>query len=277
VAKNPRTTVARRVIRDVIDVYWDSGIADDVPALAWFLLSSLVPLALGLTALATVIVGDSGKAEALGDRIAQVLPKDVHAEIVQLILRTRRDSPLLIAGAIAGMLWTSSGAVGVLARCLSRLLALPRAGVVAGKLRNLAIAAALALLIVLMVLIASAGTGLVRELNLNPVVTRIGVPLVTTAITLLICASVYWALTGRTVSRRAAATGGFVAAVILELTPVAAGYYIRYVAGTTPVEVFLVLLGVLFTCYVAALGLLLGVGVTARVHVGRRLAAAAAR
>ena len=273
---NSRTTAAKRALRDVIDVYWDSGIADDVPALAWFLLSSLVPLALGLTALATVIVGDSAKADKLGERIAQVLPQNVHAEIVQLILRTRRDSPLLIAGAIAGMLWTSSGAVGVLARCLSRLLALPSAGVVAGKLRNLAIAAALAVLIVLMVLIASAGTGLVRDLQLDPIATRIAVPLVTTAIALVICGSVYWALTGRTVSRRAALTGGLVAAVILELTPVAAGYYIRYVAGATPVEVFLVLLGVLFTCYVAALGLLLGVGVTARVHVGRRLAQNAA-
>ena len=32
--------------------------ASDVPALAWFLLSSLVPLALGVTALAAVALGD---------------------------------------------------------------------------------------------------------------------------------------------------------------------------------------------------------------------------
>jgi hypothetical protein len=42
-------------------------------------------------------------------------------------------------------------------------------------------------------------------------------------------------------------------------------------AGRTPVGLFLTLSGVLFTCYLAALGLLLGAAVTARVQVGRPL------
>jgi len=275
VAKKSRLS-GRRLAREVIALYWDSGLANDVPALAWFLISSLVPLALGLTALATVLVGDANRAQALGARIANVLPKDAHAEIVQVILRTRRDSPLLIAGAIAVMVWTSSGAVGVLARCLSRLLALSPGGIVIGKLRNLAVAAALAVVIVLMVLVASAGTGILSELGLDATAIRIAVPLVATTVTLLICGGVYWTLTGGSVDGRAVLAGGFVAAVILQLTPVVAGYYIRYVAGTRPVEVFLVLAGVLFTCYSASLGLLLGAGVTARVHAGRRLGDSAA-
>ena len=46
-----------------------------------------------------------------------------------------------------------------------------------------------------------------------------------------------------------------------QITPTAAGYYLRLVAGRTPVELFLMLAGVLFTCYLAAFGLLLGTGV----------------
>ena len=46
--------MVRRALREVVGLYWESGVGDDVPALAWFLLSSLAPLALGLTALATV-------------------------------------------------------------------------------------------------------------------------------------------------------------------------------------------------------------------------------
>ena len=96
-----------------------------VPALAWFLLSSLVPLALGVTALAAVALGDYAEAQALSVRISKPLPNDVHDQLVTLILRTKEQSPLLIAASIIGMVWVSSGAVGVIERCLLRLLARP--------------------------------------------------------------------------------------------------------------------------------------------------------
>ena len=66
-------------------------------------------------------------------------------------------------------------------------------------------------------------------------------------------------------------TGGALGGLILLVTPTAAGYYMRLAADRTPVGVFLVLAGVLFTCYLVALGLLLGAGVTARVFLGRPL------
>ena len=96
------SSVVRRMPRELIALYWDSGVANDVPALAWFLLSSLVPLALGVTALATLVLGDFAQAQALSVQISKVLPKDVHDQIVELILRTRHETPLLIVGAIAG-------------------------------------------------------------------------------------------------------------------------------------------------------------------------------
>src|ERR1700722_6235791 len=263
--------VPRRALREIVSLYWESGVGDDVPALAWFLLSSLVPLALGLTALATVLLGDYAQAQALAARTSRVLPRDLHDQLVQLILRTKRASPLLIAGSIVSMLWVSSGAVGVLQRCLTRLLGLPGAGIVRGRLRNLRIAAALTMLIVLMVLVASAGTGIARRLQVTSLLLRLAVPLLSVAITVLVCAAVYRSQAAASVRWRAALSGGAIGALILQATPTAAGYYLRLVAGRTPVALFLMLAGVLVTCYLAAFGLLLGAGVTARVQLGHRL------
>ncbi len=264
-------SVLRRAPRELVDLYWDSGLANDVPALAWFLLSALVPLALGVTALAAVVLGDYAHAQALAARMSAVLPKDVHDQVVDLILRTKRDSPLLIAGSIVGMVWMCSGVVGVLERCLSRLLERPGRGIVLGKLRNLAISAALTTVIVLMVIAGSAGTGLVRRVDANATLIRLAVPVAFLTLTLLLIACVYRAVAGGSLRWRAALAGGAVSGLVLQATPTAAGYYLRFVAGKTPVELFLMLAGVLFTCYLAAIGLLLGAGTTARVQLGHRL------
>jgi uncharacterized BrkB/YihY/UPF0761 family membrane protein len=261
----------RRAPRELVGLYWDSGVANDVPALAWFLISSLVPLALGLTALAAVVLGDYARAQELSARIAQVLPKDVHDQIVNLILRTKEQSPLLIAGSIAAMVWVSSGVVGVLERCLYRLLDRPSFGIVLGKLRNLAVATAVTVLIVLMVAVATAGTDLVRRLDIASVIIRVAVPLASLALTTLLCGAVFRVLVGQSLRWHAAWAGAVVSGLILNITPTAAGYYLRVVADRTPVGLFLTLAGVLFTCYLAALGLLLGAGVAARVQLGHRL------
>jgi uncharacterized BrkB/YihY/UPF0761 family membrane protein len=266
----------RTALRELIGLYWDSGVSNDVPALAWFLLSSLVPLALGLTALATVLLGDYATAQALAARISGVLPKDVHDQIVELIVRTKRDSPLLIAVSIAGMIWMSSGIVGVLERVLLRLLGRPGRGFVLGKLRNLAVSAALTTVIVLMVIAGSAGTGIVRRLELAPALTRILAPLIALTLIVALCSVVFRALSGEGLRWYAAIGGGAISGVILLATPTAAGYYLRYVSGHTPVELFLMLAGVLAVCYVASFGLLLGAGVTARIQLGHRLGAIAA-
>jgi uncharacterized BrkB/YihY/UPF0761 family membrane protein len=266
-------TVARlrRVPRELIGLYWDSGVVNDVPALAWFLISSLVPLALGLTALAAVALGDYARAQELSARVSEVLPKDAHDQIVNLILRTKEQSPLLIAGSIIAMVWVSSGVVGVLERCLLRLLDRPGAGVVRGKLRNLAVATVVAVLILLMVAVATAGTDFVRRLDIDPAITRLAVPLAALGVTTLLCGAVFHALVGASLRWRAVWVGAGVSGLLLNITPTVAGYYLRVVAGRTPVGLFLTLAGVLFTCYLAAFGLLLGAAVTARVQLGHRL------
>jgi len=263
----------RRALRELVGLYWESGISADIPALAWYLLSSLVPLALGLTALAAVVLGDYAEAQALAARVSDVLPKDVQDQIVALVLRTTRDSPFLIAGAIVGMVWTSSGSVGVIDRCLSRMLSIKGPNPLVGKLRNLAVAFAVAVLVVVMVLLATAGTGLVERLHVNATLLRVGLPLLLLTVIVLICASVFRVLGGEKVSWRAALAGGGVSGVILMVTPTLAGYYTHWVAHNTPERLFLVLAGVLITCYIVAFGVLLGTGVAARLELGHRIRA----
>jgi uncharacterized BrkB/YihY/UPF0761 family membrane protein len=263
----------RRALRELVGLYWESGVSAEVPALAWYLLSSLVPLALGLTALAAVVLGDYAEAQALAARVSRVLPKDVHDQMVALVLRTRRDSPLLIAGAIVGMVWTSSGSVGVIDRCLSRTLSIKSPTPVFGKLRGIGVAFAVAVLVVVMVLLATAGTGLLERLHVNAALVRVALPILLLAAVVLICASVFRVLGGERIRWHAALAGGGVSGVILMITPTLAGYYTRWVANNTPVKVFLVLAGVLISCYIVAFGLLLGTGVVARVQLGHRLRA----
>lgn len=267
--------LVRRALKGFVSLYWESGIGDDVPALSWYLASSLVPLALGLTALATVILGDYSQAQALSRRVSGVLPKDVHDQLVDLIVRTRRDSPLLLAISVIGMMWTCSGAIGVLARVETRLLARPAEGIVMGKLRNLGLALGLAVLVVVMVIAGTAGTGLVERLGLDPLVTRVAVPVAALVLTVLICAGLYRTLAGGALRRRSLVIGGGVGGVLLLVTPTLTGYYLKLFSGRAPVALFLMLVGIFITCYLAALGLLLGAGVTVRVEVGHRLGPAA--
>lgn len=257
----------RGAFRHVAGLYWGSGLATDVPSLAWYLLSSLVPLALGLTALASLVLGDYAEAQQLAAQVAGVLPEDVDDQIVQLVLRTDRDSPLLIAGSILGMVWASSLAIGVIEGCLVRLLDLESSDAVRGTLRNLGIAAALAVLIVLAVLVASAGAGLADELKVDGALARLAAAVVSTVFTAAVCAALYRVLARGSVSWTGAFAGGAVSGVMLQATPTGAGLYMRYVAGTTPVDLFLVLAGVLITCYLVGLGLLLGAGVAAGAHL----------
>ena len=77
------------------------------------------------------------------------------------------------------------------------------------------------------------------------------------------CSLLYRYATTRRIGWRAALRGGVPAAIVLELTPLVAGHYARAVAGRTPVQVFLVLAGLLFTCYLVAQGLLIGAGIAA--------------
>src|SRR4051812_36373918 len=132
----------RRSASRIFDFYWGEGIADDVPALTYYLLLSLAPLALGLAAVQALLLKNLVSAIEVADQLNRFLPDAVHGDITRLVLGARSNSPQILAVAVATMLWTMSGAIGVIERCESRMLDAPRHSIVAGRLRNLLLGAA---------------------------------------------------------------------------------------------------------------------------------------
>src|SRR3954453_4661249 len=124
--------------------YWGEGIADDVPALTYYLVLSLGPFALGLAAVQALLLDNVLSAIEVADQINRFLPDAVHGDITRLVLGPRSTSPLLLTLAVATMMWTTSGAIGVVERCESRMLAAPLHSIVAGRVRNMLLGAGVA-------------------------------------------------------------------------------------------------------------------------------------
>jgi uncharacterized BrkB/YihY/UPF0761 family membrane protein len=268
------TARVRRAGAQVIDLYWGEGVCDDVPALAWFLLGALVPLALGMTAAASIALGDYAEAQAAAERAAQALPAGVSDQVVQLILRTRRDSPVLVLFSIVVMVWTSAGAVGVVERSMSRQLERARAGPFALKLKHLALAGQVTILLVLMVLAGARATDLQQRLGFEGLEGQALLIVTSLATTALVCTAVYRFGPMGGVRWRSALTGAAPAALIVLVTPTVTAAYLSWASGTTPLRVFLTLAGIFVTCYVAAFAILVGAAIAVRAE--RRAASAAA-
>jgi uncharacterized BrkB/YihY/UPF0761 family membrane protein len=219
----------RRAAKRVESFYWGSGLCDDVPALAWYLVGACVPLTLGIAALAALVLGDGARAEQVATRLASVLPPGARDQIVDLVLRTHRNSPLLLAVAVAAMVWAGAGATGVVERVESRLLGAQRLGPIALKLRHLGLAAGMVLMIALMAAAATEATNLRGRLGF-PVPGWL-LSVVSALLIAAVCSLLYRYATTRRLSWSAAVRGGVPAGIVLELTPLIAGYYARAVAG----------------------------------------------
>src|SRR3712207_226363 len=131
----------RRLLQRAFDFYWGEGIADDVPALTYYLVLSLAPFALGIAAVQALLLNDLLSAIEVSEQLNRFLPEAVHEDVKDLIVGTRSNSPLLLLLAVGAMLWTTSGAIGVIERCESRMLDCPRHNVVVGRIRNMVLGA----------------------------------------------------------------------------------------------------------------------------------------
>ena len=76
----------RGLARRTFAFYWGQGIADDVPALTYYLVLSLAPVALGLAALQALLLSDVQSALSVVDTLNRFLPDAVHGDIRQLVL-----------------------------------------------------------------------------------------------------------------------------------------------------------------------------------------------
>jgi uncharacterized BrkB/YihY/UPF0761 family membrane protein len=250
----------RRAFERVVAFYWGRGIADDVPALTYYLVLSLAPFALGVAALQALALRDTGAALDVAAQLNRFLPDGIHDDVRRLVLRTRGDSPQLLILAIASMLWTSSGAIGVIERCESRLLGCPRHGVVVGRARNIVLGAAVA---------ATVAVGIAGAPVLGDAasVLRLGGQLpdplglvVNTAVSVALIAGVYRFAPRSLLSWRASLLGALPAGIAMQAVPALVGLYVGAAAGFAAVQLFLILAVVLLGLFVLATILLVGSG-----------------
>ena len=260
----------RRLAGRVFDFYWGDGIADDVPALTYYLVLSLAPFALGLAALQALLLDNLLSAIEVADQINRFLPDAVHADIVRLVTGTRDNSPLLLTLAVASMLWTASGAIGVIERCESRMLEAPRHSIVRGRARNLLLGAGVALMFAL----ASAGAPVIGDaadaVHIRALLPSNVLLLLNTAGSVLVFAAIYrWAPRDK-MRWRSAAVGAIPAGIAIQAVPALVGIYVGAVAGFAAVRLFLMLAIVLLGLYVMATVILVGCGLAVRRELRHR-------
>jgi uncharacterized BrkB/YihY/UPF0761 family membrane protein len=246
--------------------YWGRGIADDVPALTYFLVLSLAPFALGLTALGALIFGDHLSPLQVTETIAPVLPDAIEDDVVRLVLNTRQDSPFLLTLAIAAMLWTTGGAIGVVERVLSRFLDAPRYPIVWGRLRNTGMGGLVAIVLTTAAAATSFGSGVLDYIPHYKTLLTYLLPCIHLVGSICFCAFMYRFVTKGRIRWKSAFGGAVFAGAVLQLAPLLLGLYFSKLAGFSTGQLFFALAVVLGGCFMMAQGLLIGAGIAARVE-----------
>ncbi|MGZ8633949.1 MAG: YihY/virulence factor BrkB family protein [Solirubrobacteraceae bacterium] len=260
----------RTVARRAFDFYWGKGIADDVPALTYYLVLSLAPVALGLAALEALLLSNTQAAVNVADGLNRFLPDAAHADILHLVLGTRDNSPVLLAIALASMLWTTSGAIGVIERCESRILECERHSIVTGRLRNMALGAGIAI----MILAASAGAPVIGDaadaLGIRRTLPGTLLVVVNTVGSIIVFALLYhWAPRSRP-NWRACLLGAVPAGIAIQAVPSIVGLYFGAGAGFAAVRLFLLLAVMIAGLYIIALVALVGAGIVVTYELRHR-------
>jgi YihY family inner membrane protein len=252
--------LARRAVR----FWWGQGIADDVPALTYYLLVSLAPFALGVAAIEALLLKDTPAALHVADQINRYVPHAIHDDIRHLVLATRHQSTRLLLIAIAVMLWATSGAIGVIERCESRVARLRRHDVVTGRLRNMLLGLAVAAMFMVGSVSAPVIGDAASALNLRGRLSGFELLVVNIVGSILLFAVVYRYATRRPLGWRHAFKGAVPAGVAIQAIPAVIGLYVGATAGFRPVQLFLILAIVVFGLTLLAMVILLGAGIAAR-------------
>jgi membrane protein len=260
----------RTIGRRIFDFWWGQGIADDVPALTYYLLLSLAPFALGLAALEAFLLEDLLSAIEVANQLNRFLPEAVHDDVESLVIGTRDNSPLLLCLAIVTMLWTTSGAIGVIERVESRILDCPRHNVVTGRIRNVGLGALVAVIFVAGAAGAPVIGDVVRLLRLDALFPGVLGILFQALGSIFVFALIYRYAPRSRLGWRASIIGALPAGIAVQAIPAIVGLYFGAAAGFAAVRVFLLLAVLLLGLYVMATVMCVGAGVAVNSEQRRR-------
>lgn len=257
-------------MRRIFDFWWGQGIADDVPALTYYLVLSLAPFALGVAALEALLLKDVLSAVEVANQVNRFLPEEIHKDIERLILGTRDNSPLLLGVAVASMLWTTSGAIGVIERCESRILDCPRHHVVTGRLRNVG----LGVFVAAMFVAAASGAPVIGhaadQLDLWGETPR-WAPFVANAIGSVVVFMFIFRYAPRSrLGWRPSLLGALPTGILTPAIPALVGLYFGAAAGFAAVRLFLLLAVLLLGLWLMATVMLIGAGIATNAELRRR-------
>jgi uncharacterized BrkB/YihY/UPF0761 family membrane protein len=197
------------------------------------------------------------------DQLNRFLPDTLHDDIRRLVLGTRDDSPLLLVVAIAAMLWTTSGAIGVIERCLARITDGPRHHIVVGRLRNVALGGLVAVAVILASLSISVVSDFSYKLRADSGIPGPTIVVINTLGSILVFAAIYHLAPLGHIHWIPALKGAVPAGIAIQVVPAIVGIYVRAAAGLAPVQLFLLLAVVLLGLYIVAMAMLVGAGLAA--------------
>src|SRR3712207_6642611 len=224
-------------------------------ALTYYLLLSLAPFALGAAALEALLLEDFLSALEVASQLNRFLPDAVHSDVQKLVTGTRDNSPWLLALAVVAMLWTSSGGIGVIERCESRMLGTERHDVFTGRIRNLVLGALVAIAFVF----AAAGAPVIGDvLHSISLGGRAIAFLLNTLGSIVDFAVIYRYAPRARMDWRAAFLGAVPAGIARQAIPWLIGVYFDAAAGFAVVRLFLLLAVLLLGRYVMAMIMLVG-------------------
>lgn len=254
----------RRAARWVYSFWWGDGLADDVPALTYYLVLSVAPFALGLAAVEASLLKDFVSAVEVADQVNRYLPDEVHGDVRQLITGARSSSPYLLLIAVVAMLWTTSGAIGVVERVVSRVLGGARHNIVFGRLRNMALGALVAALVIAAAGSATIVSGFVDVLGVGNALPSEIILALNVVGAIILLAIVYRSAPLQHLHWSSALLGALPAGVAIQAIPNLVGVYVSHAGGFAAVRLFLVLAAVLIGLYSMATVLVIGAGLAAR-------------
>jgi uncharacterized BrkB/YihY/UPF0761 family membrane protein len=237
--------------------------------MTYYLMISLAPLALGLTGLAAILLGDYHAAQEAARSYAANLPDDLRQDIVSLVVGTNRSSPHLIAAGIVVMTWTCTGAINVLERSLSRLLDRPRLRLGKRVGRQLLASLGVALTLFASAAVSTVGVGISEQFPNAQFLVAWWSPATTAATAFIVCLCLMRFLPSGGMRLRNAALGALPATACLIVIPQIIAMFIK-ASDLRAARVFFDLAVVLLGCNLLAQGLLIGAGLAAQSELRAR-------
>lgn len=242
-----------RLYKKATRFWWGQGLAYDVPALAFYLLVSLAPLALGLAALGGILFADFLEPQRVAEALADRFPSEVGDRVIRLAESAQEQTAALLIS-IWLMIWTSSSALGVLERAMTRVSEGSGFGIIFGRVRLLGFGAAFALLIISAIAGSSLAAGFLPFDG--------SAVLLAALLLLLGCTLIYWSLPQRKPRVRRLLAGSSIGTLALLVSPYLVSLYLS-LGRVTFGGIFAFVAILLVSTYLMAAGLLIGAGVAA--------------